>query len=69
MTKVRALIVAGNGTNCERETAFACHAAGADQADVVFLWDLIAGEVHLRDYNFLCLISNAREQKHCIISN
>jgi phosphoribosylformylglycinamidine (FGAM) synthase-like amidotransferase family enzyme len=55
MTRVRALIVAGNGTNCERETAFACRAAGADQADVVFLWDLIAGETRLRDYNFLCL--------------
>jgi len=55
MASVRALVVAGNGTNCERETAFACQAAGAERADIVFIWDLLAGEARLCDYNFLVL--------------
>jgi phosphoribosylformylglycinamidine synthase subunit PurQ / glutaminase len=55
MAKVKALVVSGNGTNCERETAFACLEAGADAADIVPIWDLTAGEVSLSAYNFLCL--------------
>lgn len=55
MAKVAALIVSGNGTNCERETTYACLAAGADRADSVPIWDLMAGEVRLTDYNWLCL--------------
>jgi phosphoribosylformylglycinamidine synthase len=55
MAKVRALIVSGNGTNCERETAFACHTAGAAKADIVPIWDLVAGQVRLGDYNWLLL--------------
>jgi phosphoribosylformylglycinamidine synthase len=52
---VRVLVVAGNGTNCERETAHACRAAGADVVDVVMIWDLLAGDALLRDYQLLCL--------------
>jgi phosphoribosylformylglycinamidine synthase len=55
MAKVKALIISGNGTNCERETAFACTAAKADIADIVPIWDLVAGEVSFSDYNLLCL--------------
>ncbi len=55
MASVRALVVAGNGTNCERETAFACLSAGAERADIVSIWDLLAGEARLSDYNFLLL--------------
>ena len=55
MAKVKALIISGNGTNCERETAFACQAAGAEVHDIVPIWDLIAGEVRFCDYNLMCL--------------
>ncbi len=55
MAKVKALVISGNGTNCERETAYACRAAGADAADIVPVWDLVAGEARLSDYNLLCL--------------
>lgn len=55
MAKIKALIVSGNGTNCERETAFACSLAGADLAEIVPIWELIAGQKKLVDYNLLCL--------------
>lgn len=55
MAKVRALVLAGNGTNCERETAHACRLAGADEVHIVFVWDLLAGKASLGDYNFLVL--------------
>lgn len=55
MASVNALILSGNGINCERETAFACKAAGADQAEIVPIWNLLAGEKQLSDYNLLCL--------------
>jgi phosphoribosylformylglycinamidine synthase len=55
MAKVKALVLAGNGTNCEKETAHACRLAGADLTEIVYVWDLLAGEVRLRDYNLLCL--------------
>jgi phosphoribosylformylglycinamidine synthase len=55
MARVKALVVSGNGTNCERETAFACRQAGADLADIVPVWDLVAGEARIGDYNLLCL--------------
>jgi|AMFO01.1.fsa_nt_gi Phosphoribosylformylglycinamidine (FGAM) synthase, glutamine amidotransferase domain len=52
---VRVLVVSGNGTNCERETAYACQLGGADVVDVVPIWDLLAGEALLGDYHLLCL--------------
>jgi len=56
MTKqVRAIVIAGNGTNCEREVAFACKQAGAEVADIVHLAELLAGRVSLDDYHFLNL--------------
>jgi phosphoribosylformylglycinamidine synthase subunit PurQ / glutaminase len=55
MAKVKALVLSGNGINCERETAFACQAAGASAADIVPIWDLVAGEARLGDYQLLCL--------------
>lgn len=54
MASVRALVISGNGTNCERETAHACRLAGA-AVRVVPIWDLVAGEVRLDDFQFLCL--------------
>lgn len=55
MTKmVKAIVIAGNGTNCEREVAHACRLAGA-QADIVHIADLLAGRIKLSDYHFLNL--------------
>ncbi len=51
---VKAIVIAGNGTNCEREVAHACRLAGAE-ADIVHIADLLAGRVRLADYHFLNL--------------
>jgi phosphoribosylformylglycinamidine synthase len=52
---VKAIVIAGNGTNCEREVAHACRLAGADVADIVHIAELLAGRVQLDDYQFLNL--------------
>ncbi len=39
---VRAIVIAGNGTNCEREVANACRLAGAE-CDIVHIAELLAG--------------------------
>ncbi len=52
---VNVLVVTGNGTNCERETAHAARLAGSDRVDVRMIWDLLAGEVRLEGYQLLCL--------------
>ena len=53
--RVRAMVLAGNGINCEMETAHACRLGGADQADIVYLWDLASGKAVLEGYDLLCL--------------
>jgi len=53
-SQVKAIVIAGNGTNCEREVAHACKLAGA-QADIVHIAELLAGRVKLADYHFLNL--------------
>ncbi len=52
--KPKAIVVTGNGTNCEREMAHACRLAGAE-ADIVHTSLLFSGEKRLKDYNFLNL--------------
>ncbi|MDO3379867.1 phosphoribosylformylglycinamidine synthase subunit PurQ [Geoalkalibacter halelectricus] len=52
---VRAVVIAGNGTNCEREVAAACRMAGCDVADVIHIAELLAGRARLDDYHFLNL--------------
>ncbi len=52
---VKVIVTAGYGTNCERETAYACRLAGAEQVDIVHLSDLIYGEKRIDDYHLLCL--------------
>ena len=51
---VKAIVIAGNGTNCEREVAHACRLAGAD-VDIVHIAELLTGRVNLNDYHFLNL--------------
>jgi phosphoribosylformylglycinamidine synthase I len=55
MKKVKALVLAGNGINCEMEMAHACRLGGAEIVDIVFIYDLLSGEVKLDDYHFLNL--------------
>ncbi len=54
-TKVRSIVIYGNGTNCEVETAHACKLAGSDDVDIVHISDLIHGVKRLDDYHFLNL--------------
>jgi phosphoribosylformylglycinamidine synthase len=51
----KALVFAGNGINCEYETANACKKAGFEQVDIVTVWELLHGDVALADYHFLNL--------------
>ncbi|MDX2481203.1 MAG: phosphoribosylformylglycinamidine synthase subunit PurQ [Desulfuromusa sp.] len=51
---VKAIVISGNGTNCEREVAHACSLAGAE-ADIVHISELLMGRVDLNDYHFLNL--------------
>lgn len=53
MAHVKALVLTGYGTNCERETAHAALLAGAEKADTVHFSQLLSGAVRLCDYNFL----------------
>jgi phosphoribosylformylglycinamidine synthase len=54
-SKVKAIILTGNGTNCEMEMAHACKLAGADEVDIVHISELLFGEKRLSDYTFLNL--------------
>lgn len=53
MSKVNVLVIAGYGTNCQRETAHAATLAGADRVVVAHFSELLAGDVRLGDFNFL----------------
>jgi phosphoribosylformylglycinamidine (FGAM) synthase-like amidotransferase family enzyme len=53
--QVRVIVLAGNGINCEMETAYACRLAGADLVDIVYLWDLASGKARIEGYDLLCL--------------
>lgn len=53
--QVRAVVISGNGTNCEREVANACRLAGAEVVDIIHVAELLAGRARLDDYHFLNL--------------
>ena len=53
--KVKAIVITGNGTNCEVEMAHACRLAGADVVDIVHISSLLYGEKALDAYQFLNL--------------
>jgi len=53
--KVKAIVLTGNGTNCEMEMAHACKLAGVDVVDIVHISELLFGEKRLSDYTFLNL--------------
>ncbi len=53
MEKVNAIVVSGNGINCEMEMAHALRLAGADRVDIVNIFSLLDGDVDVLDYNFI----------------
>lgn len=53
--RIRAIVITGNGTNCEMEMAHACRLAGFDVVEIVHLSKLLCGEKKLDDYDFLNL--------------
>jgi phosphoribosylformylglycinamidine synthase subunit PurQ / glutaminase len=55
MAKARAIVITGNGTNCEVEAAHACKLGGFDEARIVHISELLAGDVRLEEFHFLNL--------------
>ena len=53
--KTKAIVITGNGTNCEMEAAHACRLGGFDEARIAHISELLAGEVRLDDFHFLNL--------------
>jgi phosphoribosylformylglycinamidine synthase I len=53
--RIKAIVITGNGTNCEMEMAHACRLAGFDAVDIVHISELLCGEKRLDDYHFLNL--------------
>lgn len=52
---IKAIVITGNGTNCEMETAHACRLAGFDTVEIVHISELLTGAKRLDDYHFLNL--------------
>jgi len=55
MVKTRAIVLTGNGTNCEIEAAHACRMGGFDEAVIAHIADLLSGAIRLDDFHFLNL--------------
>ena len=55
MKKTRAIVITGNGTNCEVEAAHACRLGGFDEAVIAHIAEILSGEVRLDDFHFLNL--------------
>jgi len=53
--RISAIVITGNGTNCEMEMAHACRLAGFDAVDIVHISELLCGTKRLDDYDFLNL--------------
>ena len=63
MAEPRALIVTGDGLNCEEETAFAFRLAGAEPC-LVHITDLLDGEKKLKSYQILAFIGGFSNGDH-----
>lgn len=55
MAQTRAIVITGNGTNCEMEAAHACRLGGFDEAVIVHIAEILSGEIRLDDFHFLNL--------------
>jgi phosphoribosylformylglycinamidine synthase I len=59
----RALVITGDGLNCERETALAFQLAGA-RPELVHITDILRGERRLREFQLLALIGGFANGDH-----
>lgn len=55
MQTTRAIVLTGNGTNCEMEAAHACRLGGFDEVVIAHIAELLSGSVSLDDFHFLNL--------------
>jgi phosphoribosylformylglycinamidine synthase len=55
MAKTKAIVITGNGTNCEMEAAHACRLGGFDEAVIAHIAEILSGEIRLDDFHFLNL--------------
>ncbi len=55
MKKIRAIVITGNGTNCEMEAAHACRLGGFDGVVIAHIAEILSGEIGLDDFHFLNL--------------
>jgi len=55
MSKTSAIVITGNGTNCETEAAHACKLGGFDEVRIAHIAEILSGEISLDDYHFLNL--------------
>jgi phosphoribosylformylglycinamidine synthase subunit PurQ / glutaminase len=53
--QIKAIVITGNGTNCEMEMAHACRLAGFDTVEIVHISELLCGTKRLDNYQFLNL--------------
>jgi phosphoribosylformylglycinamidine synthase len=55
MKLTRAIVITGNGTNCEMEAAHACRLGGFDEVIIAHIAEILSGEIRLDDFHFLNL--------------
>ena len=55
MRLTRAIVITGNGTNCEMEAAHACRLGGFDETVIAHIAEILSGEIRLDDFHFLNL--------------
>jgi phosphoribosylformylglycinamidine synthase len=55
MKPTRAIVITGNGTNCEMEAAHACRLGGFDEVVIAHIAEILSGEIRLDDFHFLNL--------------
>jgi phosphoribosylformylglycinamidine synthase subunit PurQ / glutaminase len=55
MSLTKAIVLTGNGTNCEREAAHACRLGGFDEVTIAHISDILYGDIRLDDFHFLNL--------------
>lgn len=53
--RTRAIVITGNGTNCEVEAAHACRLGGFDEAVIAHIAEILSGEISLDRFHFLNL--------------
>ncbi len=55
MAFTRAIVITGNGTNCEMEAAHACRLGGFDDVVIAHISEILSGDIRLDDFHFLNL--------------